>query len=265
MSTNSYMGKTFMVDNADARIRQENDLLQYVVYKTGDSDIPSGRKVGDPRVIPQGTEVKVTDAKSISNKKTFVLAEPANGVGAPYGWTSAANLRGGFINETIGQLPPPDNNKKGINAAWEGGTYLGQKTLVEIVGNENETERIILDNLDAYLALADAAAKDGVTVSINSGFRTYDEQELLYKKHLKDPKAALAAKPGFSNHQHGQAFDISVGGFEGHPVYDWLKKNGPKMGFIRTVNGEPWHWEYRPTLAKKMAADGQFKLAKVKQ
>jgi hypothetical protein len=265
MSIKSYLGKTFIVDDKEARIRQEKNLLQYVFYKEGDA-IPQGKKVGDPKIIPQGTSVRVTNAKAIDNKLTFVFAEPAaEGETAPYGWTSAANLKGDFINETIGHLTPKDENKKGMNAAWDGGKYIGQKTLVEIVGNNNETERVILDNLDNYLAMVNAAAAEGILVSIRSGFRTYPEQEYLYKLYTLNPKKnALAAKPGYSNHQDGKAFDIDVGGFDGNPVYDWLKKNGPKFGFVRTVNREPWHWEYRPEEAAKLAAQGKFRTSNVK-
>ncbi len=30
------------------------------------------------------------------------------------------------------------------------------------------------------------------------------------------------------------------------PVYKWLRTNAINYGFIRTVESEPWHWEYRP-------------------
>jgi len=53
---------------------------------------------------------------------------------------------------------------------------------------------------------------------------------------------------------------LDVGGFDGNPVYDWLKTNGPKFGFIRTVTKEPWHWEFRPTEAADLVGLGKFKL-----
>jgi LAS superfamily LD-carboxypeptidase LdcB len=54
-----------------------------------------------------------------------------------------------------------------------------------------------------------------------------------------------------------------VGGFDGNPVYDWLRAHGPDFGFIRTVNKEPWHWEYRPVDASALAASGKFRLPEV--
>ena len=46
-------------------------------------------------------------------------------------------------------------------------------------------------------------------------------------------------------------------------IYEWLKRNGPQHGFIRTVSEESWHWEYRPAEAATLAAQGKFKLAGV--
>jgi hypothetical protein len=42
-----------------------------------------------------------------------------------------------------------------------------------------------------------------------------------------------------------------------------MKKNGPRLGFIRTVNKEHWHWEFRPEDAKRLAAEGKFALSNV--
>lgn len=265
MFKKSFLDKTFIIESKEARIRQEKDLLKYTNYEVGD-EMPTGKAVGQPKIITAGTKVKITNAKSIDSKLTFVLTEPESpGAKGYFGWTSADNLKGKFINETIGKLEPSGTDKKGLNAAWNEGKYIGQKTLVEIIGSKNETERIILDVLDPYLALVNAAVKDGITIALNSGFRTYPEQQYLYNLHQQNPKKyATAAVPGTSNHQDGMAFDLAVGGYDGNPVYDWLKASGPRFGFIRTVNKEPWHWEYRPTEAAALAAKGKFKTAKVK-
>ena len=95
---------------------------------------------------------------------------------------------------------------------------------------------------------------------LKSGFRTYAKQEFLYNGFIKKlPGFNLAAKPGFSNHEDGFAYDFAIGGYEGNPRYDWLKAHATKYGFVRTVNKEPWHWEYRP----QIAATGVYKAARV--
>jgi LAS superfamily LD-carboxypeptidase LdcB len=43
-------------------------------------------------------------------------------------------------------------------------------------------------------------------------------------------------------------------------VYEWLKANAPKHGFVRAVSDESWHWEYRPVEAEELAAAGSFKI-----
>jgi hypothetical protein len=248
------------LQDPEARIRQSANLLKYVPYEPGDI-LPVGKQIGDPKIIPQGTKVRITNAKSINSKLTFVLAESTENNAVTIGWTSADNLAGKFLNESIGQLTPADDDHKGPNALWQNGRFVGQATLVEIVGSNNETERLKKESVDPYLEMMSAAAKDGVTISIRSGFRSYPEQVVLFSLFNSNPKKfALAAEPGRSNHQNGTAFDLEVGGFDGNPVYDWLKTHGPDFGFIRTVNKEPWHWEFRPDDAADLAALGKFKL-----
>jgi hypothetical protein len=260
MQIRSYLNKTFSVQDPEARIRQSANLLKYVSYGPGDM-LPAGKKIGDPKIISEGTKVRITNAKSINTKLTFVLAESTDDDAVTIGWTSPDNLAGKFLNETIGQLTPIDDDRKGPTALWQNGRFVGQATLVEIIGSNNETERITEDNVEPYLEMVNAAAKDGVTICIRSGFRSYPEQVVLFSLFNSNPKKfALAAEPGRSNHQNGTAFDLAVGGFDGNPVYDWLKTHGPDFGFIRTVSKEPWHWEFRPAEAADLAGLGKFKL-----
>ncbi|MBT9587302.1 M15 family metallopeptidase [bacterium] len=82
-----------------------------------------------------------------------------------------------------------------------------------------------------------AAKKDGVTLTITSGFRSRAEQERLYSAY-KNGTGNLAARPGTSNHEKGDAIDF--GG--GQAAYDWLAKNASKFGMHGNVPGEPWHY-----------------------
>ena len=125
-------------------------------------------------------------------------------------------------------------------------------------------EQITLESLGPYMRLVGEAAKVNLAIGVESGFRTYAKQKALHDGFIaRKPGFNLAAEPGRSNHQHGQAFDFNTGGFDGNPIYDWLKRNGPALGFIRTVNKEHWHWEYLPDLAPGFAKAGKFKLDKV--
>jgi len=212
-------------------------------------------------LIPQKSFVTVTDTSEDKEHVKVSKLELVNGemvVGDEIGWTKAMNLMDGclgqfFTDELL--------DKKGPNACWRRGNFIGAKTMVNIIGNGVDMEQITFDSLAPYLELARAAAgEDDLTLSINSAFRTFQRQAELFE--LSHHGGHTAAEPGKSNHQHGQAFDLNTeeNVFDGtDKIYEWLKKNGPKHGFIRTVNKESWHWEYRPADAAQMGP-GEFKL-----
>ena len=88
----------------------------------------------------------------------------------------------------------------------------------------------------AVKAMMAAAKKDGVTLGIESSFRSRAEQEKLYAAY-QNGTGNLAAKPGTSNHESGLAID-----FKNTPgAYDWLAKNAGKFG-LKNLHGEPWHY-----------------------
>lgn len=348
MNFRSYSGKVFVVESSKAVIRDEHFREQK--YKTGD-EIPPGKSVGDLKLIPQRTEIKVVDVKTDSGRHTYVLAVDSE-TDQVFGWTSSTNLEGGFKNETAGLAPSkwslepagtnrtctdgnalirggaPDfaslgttipirsfvavtetsgsfvkvskleivNNQmqvgeelgwtkatnlqdgcadffflnewkdqKGPNACWRRGEFIGPKLLVNIVGVGGEMEQITIDSLDPYIELKDAAEEDNIQISIHSAFRTFQRQAEL-RRLFELGQGNLAARPGTSNHQHGQAFDLNTkkNVFNGSDkIYEWLKNNGPRHGFVRTVSNESWHWEYRPDEARELAAAGRFKTADV--
>jgi hypothetical protein len=99
------------------------------------------------------------------------------------------------------------------------------------------------DAAAAYNRMYADARAAGITLKVNSGFRTMAEQQALYRAY-QNGTGNLAAKPGYSNHQGGIAVDINVGG-TGTSTYRWLAANASKYGFARTVPSEPWHWEFR--------------------
>ncbi len=90
----------------------------------------------------------------------------------------------------------------------------------------------------AFLRMQRAADAAGVSLALNSGFRTNAEQEYLYGCYQSGNcnNGHLAARPGFSNHQSGVAVDLTTS--------DWLAENAGRFGFQRTVPSESWHYEY---------------------
>lgn len=93
----------------------------------------------------------------------------------------------------------------------------------------------------AYRKMEAAAAKDGIELSIRSGFRSHDRQHWLYQA-WREGYGNKAARPGFSNHQSGRALDLHVD----RDTLAWLSRYAKRYGFKQTVRGEPWHWEFTP-------------------
>lgn len=94
----------------------------------------------------------------------------------------------------------------------------------------------------AFNAMKAAAARAGINLNVVSGFRTMAEQRYLYGLY-QSGQGALAAAPGYSNHQNGKALDLNTGGW-GTRTYNWLSANAGRFGFSRTVPSEHWHWEF---------------------
>jgi hypothetical protein len=212
--------------------------------------IPIKTFVAVTETAPDGTHVKVSKIKIVQDEMQ---------IEEEIGWTLASNLREGCCDFYFSD---EWTNQKGPNACWRRGDYIGPKLLVNIVGAGAEMEQVTLDSLDAYIKLKDAAEEENIQLAIHSAFRTFQRQVELFQA-FKHGTGNLAAEPGRSNHQHGQAFDLNTlkNKFNGSDkIYEWLKKNGPKHGFVRTVKNESWHWEYRPVEAKELAAVGRFKL-----
>lgn len=106
----------------------------------------------------------------------------------------------------------------------------------------------------AFLRMSTEAREAGVRLRLTSGYRSRTEQRWLYQRYRKGlgPKAA---RPGRSNHQRGLALDLVVGDVTS-PTYDWLASHACRFGFRRTVQSEPWHWEFRPRTTRG-PAEGQ--------
>ena len=77
------------------------------------------------------------------------------------------------------------------------------------------------------------------TVSIKSGYRSYEEQEELYQRYLRG-EGNLAAPPGRSNHNHGEAADL---GYMSDEAREWVHSVAADLGLHFPVRGENWHVE----------------------
>lgn len=119
------------------------------------------------------------------------------------------------------------------------------------------------------------AAKYGYDIDIMSGYRSYDYQDKIYHKLIKDKGLNYAfrhiAPAGASEHQSGLAIDICI--YRDNNCYieneivefdeiKWLCNNIHKYGFILRYpldkeditgyNYEPWHFRYVGNMANYM-------------
>jgi D-alanyl-D-alanine carboxypeptidase len=104
-----------------------------------------------------------------------------------------------------------------------------------------------------FLEMITAAEKEGVrNFTINSGFRDFDEQTVLYQ----EMGSAYALPAGYSEHNLGLALDVGSTRMKmvDAPEGKWIEENAWKYGFIlrypkdkTAITGiqyEPWHIRY---------------------
>ncbi|HSX28591.1 MAG TPA: M15 family metallopeptidase [Candidatus Saccharimonadales bacterium] len=118
-----------------------------------------------------------------------------------------------------------------------------------------------------------SATQAGVSLTMNSGYRSYSAQQALYNQEIASRGKAgadeFSARPGFSEHQSGLAADVAQGsGPSSMSASTWVAAHAHEFGFIvryqtgkEAITGyhaEPWHIRYVGTaLAAKLFASGQ--------
>ncbi len=136
-----------------------------------------------------------------------------------------------------------------------------------------------------YQKMYDAAKADGVTLTPNSGYRSYDLQKNNFENKINfyvsqgydkitatQNAARVILPPGTSEHNAGFAMDIGwvTEDFENSAAYAWLDEHAQDYGFIlrypksedkqsiTEIIYEPWHWRYVGVeAAKAMKESGQ--------
>jgi hypothetical protein len=105
-------------------------------------------------------------------------------------------------------------------------------------------------NLDPALldALRDAA-DDGVGFVVDSGWRSREYQERLFREAVskygsEEEAARWVATPDTSAHVSGDAVDVGPA-----EAAAWLSVHGAAYGLCQIYANEPWHYELRPEAA----------------
>ena len=113
-------------------------------------------------------------------------------------------------------------------------------------------------------AMLGAAAAEGLTVTVQSAYRSYDHQVGTFRNQVARFGQAQAevqvARPGHSEHQTGLAVDVGGGGCDIESCFattaegQWVAANAARFGYVvrypdgkQDVTGfkyEPWHVRY---------------------
>ncbi|MGY2080466.1 M15 family metallopeptidase [Modestobacter sp. SYSU DS0657] len=142
------------------------------------------------------------------------------------------------------------------------------------VGDRYQLRAEAAQAMDAMLA---AAADQGLSLSVQSAYRSYDYQVGLFDAQVsrfgEERAQVQVARPGYSEHQTGLAADVGGGGcdiescFATTPEGRWVAEHGAEFGYVvrypdgaQDVTGfkyEPWHVRYVGTaLATELQRSG---------
>ena len=217
-----------------------------IINKTNESEEPLKQQDGNAADV---------DSSEKNDSSTILGEQPLKqpGIEAPP-VSEEAELENGYI---VGQKPATEPTfVKGVLIA-------NKKNPLPATYNKGEDPKA----RTAFEKMAKAALEDGIELVAFSGFRSYDYQKTLYDRYVKrDGKEAAdrySARPGYSEHQTGLAFDIGEKGreelwltneFGDTEAGQWLAQNSHKYGFLlrypkgkEDITGfmhESWHFRY---------------------
>jgi D-alanyl-D-alanine carboxypeptidase len=117
--------------------------------------------------------------------------------------------------------------------------------------------------IDSFNALMVAAISAGYPLTVTSSYRSYSNQVSTYAYWVgvsgKDGADTYSARPGYSEHQTGLAFDVAYNGcaldcFGTSAAFGWMQTNAAQFGFIQRYHAgydlitgykaEEWHYRY---------------------
>ena len=177
-------------------------------------------------------------------------------------------------------LEDPSNTalliKKGFSISKD---YVPENLVEVNIPTATTNNKMRSDAAKALETMYEDAKKEGLTLAVNSAYRSYEEQQKIYDEYFRIydevTAASLVAVPGTSEHQLGLSVDLTsqsvidgqYGVFGSTPEYQWVIKNAYKYGFILRypsdkiditgIANEPWHYRYVGVkLATKLYEEG---------
>lgn len=197
------------------------------------------------------SSIQSDTVSDVSSKESDVPSYPAtgpNGLDANYSKLLLVN----------GENPLPEDYD-----------YEGNLTTIPDNYINGSLKQIDKDVWPYMKAMIDAAWADGVKLYVWSPYRSYDTQNMLFRKQVnrriangtpedkaEDEAATVVARPGTSEHHTGLAADFNMADdkFETTEMYAWMQQNAADYGFIMRYSGEKqsitgvihesWHYRF---------------------
>ena len=226
--------------------------------------------------------VPAASAASASGAESAGATEPTNGL---FNHTASSSVAASSASE-----PAAPDNALGLTAA-QAQAMLSDPLMILVNHTNKMPDDYAFDTkecgsatsvnktlqtvaCDAFLEMQKAAAADGVTIWMQSGYRSVAYQTKLYEKKTqyyrdkgfdeataREKAAAIVNPPGYSEHNCGLAADLNSPehtgldeGFENTAAFRWLCQHAGEYGFIlrypkgaeekTEITYEPWHWRY---------------------
>jgi len=133
-------------------------------------------------------------------------------------------------------------------------------------GEYQRFEELNRETAQKLMQLIYAARTEEIWIIVISGFRTIQQQQILWNAQVKklgseQQAAKFNAPPGYSEHHTGYAVDLGDGRFqnldltpefENTAAFEWLKIHAQEYGFemsfppnnYQGISYEPWHWRF---------------------
>jgi hypothetical protein len=129
----------------------------------------------------------------------------------------------------VAEAGAPPSATGGATAMASGGGYGGP-----LVYRQGHGMRP--DVAAAFDRMSAAAAQGGITLLVNSAFRSDAEQAALFAAH---PDPTWVAPPGHSLHRCATELDLGP-----ESAYGWLAANADRFGFVQRFSWEAWHYGF---------------------
>ncbi|MCH4206526.1 MAG: M15 family metallopeptidase [Solobacterium sp.] len=218
--------------------------------------------------------------QTASSSSTAVPSETAAVTAAPASSASAAETAA----PTASPSAVPDTSSDTALLRIVNKTYLldssyvpSNLTVPNVSMNHEQTLR--KEAASALEQMFAAADKEGISLYLISGYRSYEEQRSLYwtysDEYGREFADSIDATPGASEHQLGLAADIGTEShacelqqcFDATDAFAWLQTHAAEYGYIlRDPQGKqdstgisyaPWSYRYVGTEAVKIAQSGK--------